>query len=159
MNAVSLPPARAPFPRTARVRARAEYGRVIAAGRRCQHPLLALHVLTDAQPARLGLAVSRKVDPRAVGRNRIKRALRDHFRKLRAQLPPGAYVLVARAPAARAANPELRAAFDELLRRAAALPAPAPLGTMRTPGAPSAPASPPPSIPPPRRAGRPSSSE
>ena len=159
MHDVPSPIARARFPRTARVRARAEYGRVFDAGRRCQHPLLALHVLGDEQPARLGLAVSRKVDPRAVARNRIKRVLRDHFRRLRAQLPPGAYVLVARAPAARASGPELRAAFDQLLRRAAALPPPVPAGTMPAPGASSAPASPPPSIPPPRCAGRPSSSE
>ncbi|MGN6513270.1 MAG: ribonuclease P protein component [Lysobacteraceae bacterium] len=159
MHEVSFPTARARFPRTARVRARAEYARVFDAGRRCQHPLLALHVLADDQPARLGLAVSRKVDTRAVARNRIKRVLRDHFRHLRAQLPPGAYVLVARAPAARATGPALRAAFDELLRRAAALPPPAPVGTMPAPGTPSAEASPPPSIPPPHRAGRPSSSE
>ncbi|PSD31919.1 hypothetical protein C7E12_01740, partial [Stenotrophomonas maltophilia] len=33
--------------------------------------------------ARLGLAVSRKVDPNAVGRNRIKRVLRDILRQTR----------------------------------------------------------------------------
>ena len=104
-------------------------------GRRLQHPLLALHHVADEQPARLGLAVSRKVDPHAVGRNRIKRVLRDRFRHLRAQLTPGAYVVVARPAAARADNPALRAAFDQLLRRACALPADTPAGTMPAPGA------------------------
>lgn len=145
---------RARFPRTARVRARAEYGRVFEQGRRCNHPLIALHLLRDDAPARLGLAVSRKVDPRAVGRNRIKRVLRDHFRHLRGQLPAGAYVLVARPAAARATPAGLRAAFDQLLHRAGALPPASPAGTMPPPEAPSAPAPPSPSIPPSPRAGR-----
>ena len=74
----------------ARVRARAEFDRVFADGRRTSDPLFALHWLRDDAPARLGLAVSRKVDPHAVGRNRIKRVLRDAFRQQRADLPSGA---------------------------------------------------------------------
>lgn len=118
------------LPPAARVRARAEFDRVFERGRRTSDPILSLHWLRDDAPARLGLAVSRKVDPRAVGRNRIKRVLRAQFRAVRAQLPPGAYVLVARGDAARADNPALRAAFSTLLRRAGALPAPDADGTM-----------------------------
>jgi ribonuclease P protein component len=114
----------------ARVRARAEFDRVFADGRRTSDPLFALHWLRGDAPARLGLAVSRKVDPHAVGRNRIKRVLRDSFRQLRAQLLPGAYVLVARSAAARADNDALRAALESLLRRAGALPASGVDGTM-----------------------------
>jgi len=77
----------AAFPRQARVRARAEFDRVFAHGRRTASPLMALHWHDDGAPPRLGLAVSRKVDPHAVGRNRIKRALREEFRALRAALP------------------------------------------------------------------------
>ena len=142
MSTTSPPTGRAPFPRAARVRTRAEYGRVFDQGRRVQHALFALHYAPDDEPARLGLAVSRKVDPRSVGRNRIKRVLRDRFRQLRAQLTPGAYVVVARPAAARADNPALRAAFEQLLRRARALPADTPAGTMPAPDAPSSPASP-----------------
>ncbi|MFB5206992.1 ribonuclease P protein component, partial [Stenotrophomonas sp. 3diitr2024] len=40
---------------------------------RMSDPLMTLHWLPADRPARLGLAVSRKVDPNAVGRNRIKR--------------------------------------------------------------------------------------
>ena len=123
-------PPRSTLPRTARVRARAEFDRVFDAGRRTADPLLGLHWLRDDVPARLGLAVSRKVDPRAVGRNRIKRVLRAQFRQLRSQLPAGAYVLVARAAAARADNAALRASLHSLLRRAGALPAPEGGGTM-----------------------------
>jgi ribonuclease P protein component len=88
-------PSQYSFPPAARVRASAEFGRVFDGGRRHASPALSLHWLRDAQPARLGLAVSRKVDPNAVGRNRIKRVLRDEFRHARAALPPGAYVVVA----------------------------------------------------------------
>lgn len=124
------------FPRHARVRARAEFDRVFRDGRRTASPLLALHLLADAQPARLGLAVSRKVDPHAVGRNRIKRVLRDAFRKLRPQLTPGAYVVVARNAAAASDNQALRDGFTSLLQRAGALPQAGADGTM--PPAPAA---------------------
>ncbi len=128
-------PSQSGFPPAARVRASAEFGRVFDGGRRHSSPAMSLHWLRDAQPARLGLAVSRKVDPNAVGRNRIKRQLRDAFRHLRATLPPGAYVVVARPAAANLPNPALRAAFLALLQRAGALPPTDPAGTM--PGCPS----------------------
>jgi ribonuclease P protein component len=129
--------ASAGFSVSARVRAKAEFARVFEHGRRVAHPLLALHLLRDAEGAtsgaRLGLAVSRKVDPHATGRNRIKRALREEFRRRRAQLAPGAYVVVARPPAREADNPTLRAAFATLLQRAGALPASGATGTMPPP--------------------------
>ena len=112
------------------MRAKAEFDRVFAEGRRTAEPLLSLHLLADQQSARLGLAVSRKVDPDAVGRNRIKRAMRDAFRRIRSQLAPGAYVLVARVPAGKTGNPELRASFLRLLQRSGALPVAAMDGTM-----------------------------
>ena len=129
------------FPPTARVRARADFDRIFRDGRRVALPLLALHWRAGDGVARLGLAVSRKVDRRAVVRNRIRRVLRDHFRLLRPLLPPGDYVLVARPPAAEATPATLREACSALLRRAGALPPPAPDGTMPAPH--SRPASPP----------------
>ena len=100
------------------------------ARRRTSTPELSLHWLRDGAPPRLGLAVSRKVDTRAVGRNRIKRSLREQFRHCSGALAPGAYVVVARKPAATMPNAQLRAVFDALLRRAGALPPPEPTGTM-----------------------------
>ncbi|HRO27125.1 MAG TPA: ribonuclease P protein component [Luteimonas sp.] len=139
------------FPRQARVRARADFDRIFRDGRRVALPVLALHWLDDGQPPRLGLAVSRKVDPRAVGRNRIKRILRDHFRHARGRLAAGAYVLVARPAAASSTPAALREAADALLRRAGALPHPAADGTM--PAADSRPATLPPPITAPRSHG------
>jgi ribonuclease P protein component len=128
---MSEPAARhATLPRIARVRAQSEFTRVFDNSRRLAHPLLSLHWMHDAQPARLGLAVSRKVDPHAVGRNRIKRVLRDSFRRTRLQLPAGAYVLVARPAAAHVENAALRAAFFSVLQRAGALPLSVAPGTM-----------------------------
>lgn len=118
------------FPKTARVRAKPVFDQVFAEGRRNADPLLALHRMDDGQPPRLGLAVSRKVDPHAVGRNRIKRVLRDRFRHLRCLLGTGAYVVVARNAAARADNATLRVAFERLLQRAGALPPKPTAGTM-----------------------------
>jgi ribonuclease P protein component len=124
-------PITASFPRTARVRARADFDRIFQHGRRQATPRLAVHWHATATPARLGLAVSRKVDPRAVGRNRIKRALRDVFRHLRTQLAPGDYVVVARPAARDATREQLERHFLDLLRRLGALPAAAlPLTTV-----------------------------
>lgn len=120
----------ATFPPTARVRTGAEYTRIFEQARRTSDPLLSLHWLAGEGPAKLGLAVSRKVDPNAVGRNRIKRVLRDQFRKLRVQLPGGEYVVVARVAARKADNSQLRETFLRTLARAGALPAPAAPGTM-----------------------------
>lgn len=118
------------FSRTARVRAKAEFSRVFETGKRTAEPRLALHWLADSAPSRLGLAVSRKVDPHAVGRNRIKRALREAFRSLRPRLRGGAYVVVARSGAARAEGLTLQEALEQLLLRAGALPPAQGVGTM-----------------------------
>ena len=129
------------FPPAARVRTGAEYARVFAQARRTSDPLLSLHWLVAETPAKLGLAVSRKVDPNAVGRNRIKRVFRDQFRKLRMQLPGGDYVLVARAAARNADNAQLRETLLRTLMRAGALPAPVAPGTMRPVEEPTSPPS------------------
>lgn len=136
-------PARNTFPKTSRVLKRGDFARVFDAGRRVAAPALALHWLAAAQP-RLGIAVSRKVDPHAVGRNRIKRTLREAFRMLHPQLMPADYVVVARLPAAQLDNAALRSVLVQLLQRAGALPAVVPTGTMR---AACAPTPPPPSKP------------
>ena len=85
--------------------------------------------------ATLGLAVSRKVDGRAVGRNRIKRALRERFRAIRSELSGGDYVFVARPAAAKASAPDLSDAMIRLLQRAGAWrqsTGEGPTGTMRS---------------------------
>lgn len=128
------------FPRHARVRARADFDSAFKQGRRTASPLFSLHFVAGQPPARLGLAVSRKVDPHAVGRNRIKRVLRDAFRQLRPQLCDGDYVVVARKAAASCENKALREGFVDLLQRAGALPRHGADGTI-PPAAPAAPSS------------------
>jgi ribonuclease P protein component len=67
--------------------------------------------------ARLGLAVSKRVSKRAVERNRIKRLLRESFRRVRSQLPPLDLMVMAREQAAGVPGPELLAELDALWRR------------------------------------------
>jgi ribonuclease P protein component len=144
MTSAAAPRARlASFPKTTRLRKRVEFARVFEAGRRVAAPALALHWMPAPAP-RLGIAVSRKVDPHAVGRNRIKRVLRDAFRACRAHLQPADYIVVARATAATLDNAALRDAFLQALQRAGALPPQSTAGTMR-PACP--PAFPTPSMP------------
>ncbi len=115
------------FPKSARLRARAEYlavkdqGRGFAEGPLAAswRPRLALPSRSAAggmapAVARVGLAVSSKVGD-AVVRNRVKRRLREAVRHELAALPAVDLVVVARASAVDAGGPEMRG----WLRRAA----------------------------------------
>ena len=85
------------------------------------------------------MTVSKRVDKRAVARNRIRRQIRECFRLQQPLLPPGDYVFQARPEANQVDNPGLRAALLKLLARATiALKPPVETGTM-PPAAPAAP--------------------
>jgi ribonuclease P protein component len=71
--------------------------------------------------ARLGLAVSKRVSKRAVERNRIKRLLRESFRRMRPRLPAVDLVVMAREQAAGLPGPELLAEIDALWQKLLAL--------------------------------------
>lgn len=87
-------------------------------GRRVQEKFLTLTVLAGAaEEPRLGLAISARAVPLAVGRNRIKRLARETFRTRRAELPAADLVLQARGGAAGAKVAELRAALERLWSR------------------------------------------
>jgi ribonuclease P protein component len=131
---MSSPDPRKRFPRSARVRTRAEYSTVFNGARRVSDPIMTIHWCQGDKPARMGMAVSRKVDPHAVGRNRIKRVLRDATRHIRPWMSPGDFVVVARPAARTASNDTVRQAYERLLRRLGALPMPGPDGTMPPPG-------------------------
>lgn len=62
---------------------------------------------------RLGITVSRKVSPRAVVRNRIKRQVRESFRQHHGALPGVDVVVIARGHAAGSDNSALRRALDQ----------------------------------------------
>jgi len=99
-------------------------------GQRVNGRFFRLHVMHAEKP-RLGLAVSRKVDPNAVGRNRIKRTARESFRTSRERIPSADLVLVAKREAAAASNEDLRVDLSHLWRKASALKPLPPAGTMR----------------------------
>ena len=72
-------------------------------------------------PARLGLAISKRVSKRAVERNRLKRLLRESFRRIRGELPPVDVLVMAREQAAGLPGTELLADAEALWRRLAAI--------------------------------------
>ena len=67
--------------------------------------------------ARLGLAISKRVSKRAVERNRIKRLVRESFRRIRRQLPAIDVMVMAREQAAGVVGSELLAEMDGLWQR------------------------------------------
>jgi ribonuclease P protein component len=112
------------FPRRAHLRASAEFQAVFGGGSRFSGPLFRLQVLPAAPGAgealaRLGMTVSKRVDKRAVARNRIRRQVRETFRLQRHLLPPGDYVFQAKPEASKVDNPGLRASLLKLLDKAA----------------------------------------
>ena len=68
-------------------------------------------------PARLGIAVSRKISKRAVVRNRIKRQIRESFRLNKNLLMGMDCVVVAKQAAAVTENPALRTSLDTHWRK------------------------------------------
>jgi ribonuclease P protein component len=78
-----------------RLKRRAEFERVQSKGRKVHSARFLFLVLPreEAGTTRIGLTVTRKV-ANAVGRNRIKRVLREVFRKNRALFPPGCDVVI-----------------------------------------------------------------
>lgn len=109
------------FPPSARVRRPRDYGAVRAARRSVADEVLELRWLRRGDgPARLGTIVPiRKLG--AVGRNRVKRVLKEVFRLRRAGLPQGYdFVVSPRDSAAASDFARAAASFDALVRRALA---------------------------------------
>ncbi len=106
------------FPRETRLLNGAQFRRVFEQAERFADrffPVLgrpnALHT------TRLGLASSKKVDKRAVGRNRIKRLVRESFRQHRHQLSAVDLVVMARPAATQADNGTLLKALERHWRK------------------------------------------
>ncbi len=107
------------FPRQARLRKRAQFLEVQSAGRRVssfRFIMLSCRREDDGD-VRLGITVSRRVG-NAVQRNRIRRLVREAFRRERAAWPTGLdVVVVARAAARDATLGEIAEELRGLLRR------------------------------------------
>jgi ribonuclease P protein component len=107
------------FPGAARVRSRQEYLAIQNRGRRLVGQHLLLFALPVALPGggRLGVTVSKKVGG-AVLRNRVKRWIRDCYRRRRPEFPAGLdLVVVARPPAAKADHNAVCNELASLARR------------------------------------------
>jgi ribonuclease P protein component len=75
------------FPRALRLTSRRQFDAIYAAGRRASCRCFTVYALPNAlDHSRLGLTVTRKVGG-AVVRNRVKRRLREAFRRNRSRLP------------------------------------------------------------------------
>jgi len=71
--------------------------------------------------ARLGVTVARRVSPRAVARNRIKRQIRESFRRHQHLLAGMSIVVTAQRAADIKANGELQSSLDKHWQRVAEL--------------------------------------
>lgn len=103
------------LPRSRRITRRRDFTAVFAARRRALvGPLMVHGAPNGTQQCRLGLAVGRKVG-NAPRRNRIKRLLREAFRHLQHDLPPGWDLVIV----VRAHDEDATAAhYTQLLRKA-----------------------------------------
>ena len=108
------------FPRSCRLTSRRQFISVYEKGRRVSSSSLVLFGLPNScGECRLGITVTRKIGS-AVRRNRIKRVLRDIFRRNRAAMSPALDVVInARPPAVGAESAALEKEFLKTFARLA----------------------------------------
>ncbi len=113
-----------PFPKTARLLEKKQFDPVFSRALKVSNAHFLVLVHERAQPlqdgssrARLGLVISKKVDKRAVARNRLKRLVRESFRRQKA-LPPCDFVVIGRAAARQASNAEISRGLEQLWHQA-----------------------------------------
>ena len=106
------------LPRESRLRRPGEFAALRnssgRAGGRCFHLRYRDNELGGA---RLGLAISKRVSKRAVERNRIKRLVRESFRRVRHRLPAIDLMVMAREQAAGVPGPELLGELEALWQK------------------------------------------
>lgn len=107
-----------PFPRSARLLRGQDFKRVFDARRVEANQAFRVHHAsgTSGEP-RLGLAISRKVARRAVDRNRIRRLVRETFRRHRPALEVLDCVVLGRGGITQLDNATLTALLDQLWLR------------------------------------------
>lgn len=119
------------FPRAARMLAARDFDALRKNSRRIAGRHFHAEYRSNALPlARLGLAVSRRVSKRAVQRNRLKRLVRESFRRHLSELPAVDVLVIARSSAVAVDGAELLADLAALWRRIPALKPTQPPGTI-----------------------------
>ena len=106
------------FPKSQRLTLNVEFQRVRTEGSSVRGEILTLGVLKNAAPlfaARAGFVTSKRVGT-AVKRNKIRRRLREIFRKHQDEIVPGIWIVTI--ASARAARASFSALEDEWLRLA-----------------------------------------
>lgn len=116
--------------KTGRLQRRADFQRLYDHGRRARGNLLTVVMLPQPQEpwCRAAYVISRKVAPKAVARNLLRRRLREALRTLRREREldgPADLILIAAPAAAEATYAQLRDELQTLLGR---------LGVRRPPG-------------------------
>jgi ribonuclease P protein component len=108
------------YPREARLLKTTEFEAVFAQSERFHSPnfRLSIKLNPDLARPRLGFVVSKRVDKRAVQRNRLKRVLREMFRQQRAGLRLGDWLFSVKPGASALENSALRAEIQDLMQRA-----------------------------------------
>ncbi len=107
------------FPRARRLTRPAEFGRVFNRSQRSSDQYFTVLANdNDGQDPRLGLAISKRAAKKAVQRNRLKRLVREVFRRQK-DLPAKDFVVMAGSAAKTASNSQLRASLDRHFRRLA----------------------------------------
>jgi ribonuclease P protein component len=109
------------LPRSARLLRREHFGDALAAGRARTRRHFTLYVRPNGEPqARIGIITSKRVAPRAVDRNRMKRLVREVFRSVRQRLKGLDLVVQLRRCPPRAATATARAEVARMLEELAA---------------------------------------
>ena len=103
------------FPRAARMLKPGDFARLRQGSRRIGSRYFSAEYRNTADTAaRLGLAVSRRVSKLAVQRNRLKRLVRESFRRRRTQFPHVDILVIARSAAVTTSGAELLADLELL---------------------------------------------
>jgi ribonuclease P protein component len=107
------------FPRARRLTRPAQFNRVFSRSQRSSDQYFTVLANdNNGQDPRLGLAISKRAAKKAVERNRLKRLVRDVFRRQN-DLPAQDFVVMAGAAAKSASNSQLRASLERHFRRLA----------------------------------------
>ena len=114
---MAKPTPQATLPRSARIRGRNDFRRIFGRKLRVSDRWITLYAdLGSAGHVRLGIAASRRLG-NAVQRNRIKRLVREAFRRLRHELPVGTDWVVIPKPGSEPSLDELQQSMRQLARR------------------------------------------